>query len=219
MPEQMIASESHGAQVSPHSIGLSTADHSPAGASRATFYFLWALLFVASLLFVVEVMQRLQRGELFTLALTSEQATVFEFQDARSTGRAFFIPAIWGVFVVHISFAWIACRLSAAEDRHRFSVVVSRYRGILFLLAIATVFDGLTTIGFFHSQSVADEFHPVVRIMTYTLGLTTGPLVAKAFQFVGIVAVGAALPRVAPLLFVTATSSYGVAAFYNFWQI
>lgn len=183
------------------------------------FWVLWGILLCTSLTWTVQVVQRVERGELFLLAFTYDHPpTPFEYRDARDTCRDNFLLFVWGVIVVHISATWIGARVRSREDGTAWALLV-RWRWLVLLLLVASLLDAMTTVAFFHTQSIADEFHPLVRMSGYTLGRTAGPYGAKACQFLGVVGLGMALPRVAPWLFGMAVTFYGLAAVHNFLHI
>lgn len=90
------------------------------------------------------------------------------------------------------------------------------YLGIAALAAIA---DFASTWRFMAAGHIDDEFHPVIRLVSQTLGPFVGPLVGKLGQFAALVALTILFRRWAPVLFLTVTFIYLYAAWYNTWGI
>jgi len=87
--------------------------------------------------------------------------------------------------------------------------------GALFFLLIATLLDGLSTLHFFHAQSIDLELHPGIRLSGYAFGRTTGPILGKGGQLAGLILIGQAIPAWKTQLYVTAAVLMLLAAAHN----
>ena len=79
--------------------------------------------------------------------------------------------------------------------------------------------DLATTLWFFHTRGIQHELHPGIRLFGYAFGRTVGPVLGKALQLLGILAVASVLPRLAFSVLVLATATYAAAVAYNIAQM
>jgi len=159
---------------------------------------------------VVEwLFSRIAAGHLFLWSCPGDApASLLERQDAIASARQWRLAAACSVAVIGvlIFYGTTRPRLWSRSQPPGWG---------LLLLVIATVLDCLSTLWFFHTQSIALEIHPGIRLFGYAFGRTTGPILAKAIQCAGIVLVGSAVPAWRLQLYVTAAILMLLAAAHN----
>jgi hypothetical protein len=92
-----------------------------------------------------------------------------------------------------------------------------RYRLLVFLAAVASIADCLSTIWFMSHDSGLIEVHPVVRKISCVLGPIIGPILGKAVQFTLLIILSIYLRPWAKFLLPTLSIIYLYAAWYNLW--
>jgi hypothetical protein len=86
---------------------------------------------------------------------------------------------------------------------------------LLGILVLATLADLATTMQFMHRQQIDLELHPGLKLLSYALGRTTGPVLGKLLQGAGIVAIAGLLPKFQTWLLGGASCLMMLAAAHN----
>ena len=142
---------------------------------------------------------RVERGQLFLLSLPGENAaSEVEIVDAHQSAASYKYPAVGAVLAIGIIVAWSGPMAFLSRCRHR-SVP------ILAIFGVAVVADMLTTVIFFHTRGVFYELHPGVRLFGYAYGRTTGAVLAKLVQFVGVLTIAFLSGRYGQWIIIVAT--------------
>lgn len=184
----------------------------------AKFDLKWALACTVATLFITSVawmeLQRVEGGDLFLFAFPGEaQPSAFETTDAHKSAVENQRPAVAALVAIGLIVA-VAGPASIGN--------MSKYKiltlPLLFCFAVSVVADLLTTILFFHQTGIDNELHPAIRLLGYAYGRTTGPVLGKAIQALGVVFVALQLKGYGRLLIGFVTIVYLTAAAYNLWQ-
>ena len=85
----------------------------------------------------------------------------------------------------------------------------------LSFFGLAVAADLVTTIYFFHVKGIIYELHPGVRLFGYAYGRTVGPILGKAVQALGVLAIASLLGSRGGWLTLAVGAIYLVAAIYN----
>ncbi len=93
------------------------------------------------------------------------------------------------------------------------------YRWYIYLFVLAGFLDALSTIYFMTRLGVHAEFHPVVRTISHYFGPVMGPLLGALLKSIACLTVTVYLRKLAKVIFLTASSLYIWAAWYNIWGI
>lgn len=165
------------------------------------------------------LLQRLMFGKLFLFALPWDApANVAEIAEASASAKSYFwialtvIVVIWGVIAKGLE-GWPQVNTQKIRQSPKSWLLYSTVA--LFLMG--TIADAVTTFAFFHRDGVDQELHPGIRLVSYSLGRTVGPMVTKLIQFSGVMLIALRWPKLASLLFGLAGSIYLLGAFYNLW--
>jgi hypothetical protein len=86
---------------------------------------------------------------------------------------------------------------------------------LLGLLVLATLADLATTMQFMQRQQIDLELHPGLKLLSYALGRTVGPVLGKLLQGAGIVAISGLLPKFQTWLLAGASGLMVLAAAHN----
>lgn len=167
----------------------------------------------------MQLLSRLRSGHLFLLAIPGDAAaSETEIADAALSAKLY----SWPAYIV-ISVIWVL--LASAWDRApnseanwaEYRTQLWRMRWILGLFVIGTVADIATTLAFFHRDGVDQELHPGIRLVSYALGRSIGPIVTKLIQFAGVLLIASVFRRAAPYLLAAAGATFLLGALYNVW--
>ena len=94
---------------------------------------------------------------------------------------------------------------------------IRQYRFLLLLTILAAVADAASTAYFMCRTGPDAEGHPVIRLISVTLGPILGPIISKLCQFSAIVVLTVYLRRWATYILVTVIVLYAWASWYNVW--
>jgi hypothetical protein len=179
----------------------------------------WGLLLIGAETVALWLLMRLKAGKLFLMALSTDApASAIEKQEAAVAA----VRYQWLALVV-ISVMWALMMFGASRPENRFSSwsefgqFVRRYRWIWVLFVIGTLADLISTLVFFHRDGVDHELHPGIRLVSYALGRSVGPVVTKVIQFAGVLLIASLSRRVLPYLVACAGALYLLGAIYNVW--
>ena len=189
------------------------------GRLRSARTLIWLLAAVGLLGMAWLLIDRVRHRRLFLLALWLDRpATETELLDARASADYYLLPALGCIAAITLVVDW-ATRRGVAASLRLFWVQIRRLLAhhpvLVWAFAVATAADLATTLWFFHARGIELELHPGIRLVGYAFGRTSGPLMGKGVQFVGIFVVAALLPRIAPVILVVATITYFLAVVYN----
>jgi hypothetical protein len=164
----------------------------------------------------VWLLNRLKRGRLFLFRLPWDApASALEVAEAGVAARFYHLPALV-VIAVLCGLAMIAWNRRAAGMAAIHELLKSR-RWLIGLFLLCTIADMATTLIFFHRDGVDHELHPGIRLVSYSLGRTVGPLVTKVIQFTGVLLVASLSKAAAPYVIGAAGVIYLLGAAYNVW--
>jgi hypothetical protein len=162
---------------------------------------------------------RLVQGRLFLVAMPWDApASETELAEAAGSAKSYYWPAmiviavIWGLIAV-CSEVFTRKRVrDRPEKRSSWLFYVC-----LTIFVIGTMADIATTFAFFHRDGVDQELHPGIRLVSYALGRSVGPIITKLIQFLGITLISFRWRFLATYLFTLAGSIYLAGAIYNLW--
>lgn len=169
-----------------------------------------ALLILEGAAFVM--LSRLRAGRLFLFALPWDApASEWEITAATKSATTFHWPAIAVIAVIWALLALGSAPSAPVGNEKRTWL----WRSAFALLLLGTLADLVTTFAFFHRDGVDQELHPGIRLVSYSLGRSVGPIVTKLIQFSGIYLIGWRWPKIASILFAIAGAAYLAGAIYN----
>jgi hypothetical protein len=163
------------------------------------------------------LLTRLKQRRLFVMSLPWDApASMIEEAEASDAAQFYQLPAViviavlWGLAAV----AWRRRAEGMAATRES----LTGQRLILGLFLVGTVADIVTTLIFFHRDGVDHELHPGIRLASYALGRSIGPVVTKSIQFAGVLLIASLSKKTAPYVIGAAGGIYLLGAFYNVWM-
>lgn len=193
------------------------ADPPPHHAFRTRWRWIVGSLLVTGFLLLTAraVLNRVQRGELFLLAMPWDTpASSVEVIDARMTAEEYLLPASIFLGLVGLTVALAGPqRLAPSSPASRLE-----FRLTMIFLASAAA-DLVTTLWFFHDGGIDLEVHPGIRLFGYAWGRTAGPIAGKLVQAAGILLLCRVIRRGGLLPLITVTCAYTAAAVYNISQM
>jgi hypothetical protein len=174
----------------------------------------WSLVLVVMQCCAMLLLARLKDGQLFLLAIPGDApASVMEISEAARSAKQYEWPAL-----IVIGLIWALLAIASDRDHSKiktwrdYQTILWRHRWIAGLFLLGALADIATTIAFFHRDGVDQELHPGIRLVSYALGRSIGPVVAKLIQFVGVLIIAGLSRRAAPSVIGAAGMLYLIGA-------